>query len=388
MVHPLFRLAAFAAPLLMAGTALAQDGGTGVATLAEADLALRIQFPEGAALSAFNLERFFNKARCDCNETAFVFVGLTPAGLARKPMLSRDGTMQIFIGANCSTTVLTERARTCKELGKLLIGDFLNIGTVTVPVTAQEMSTDATQLLPDGTQPQAFTPNTSCTLEKKDHAQTIYVVLDTNNDSTPDQGGFSTSVKIDLEPPPPPTLPAEAAQGGHQAVTISWTPVDLTTNRDLIGYQVLCNRAGEFQVFPDGTFDPGYASCATNPGMGAEGLHPNFICSPLLAPSTSSFRVKILQNDIIYGVGVASIDKSGNASVPDIFYARAEKTNSFYDVYRDCYNGTTDNQCVQGSASGGMCTLLPGQAVTWSALTLAGVLAAAAATIVRRRRRR
>ena len=61
--------------------------------------------------------------------------------------------------------------------------------------------------------------------------------------------------------------------------------------------------------------------------------------------------MKILQNDIIYGVAVVAIDNSGNASTPDIFYGTPIKTKSFYDVYRN------DDPGNPGTASGGLCTL-------------------------------
>jgi len=386
MLRRLLCLAALAVPVLVGTSAFAQDGGVGSA-FAQDDFAIRIQSPMGAALSDFNLERFFNKARCDCNEEAFVFVGLSAGGFAKKPTLPRDGTIQVFIGTGCNTQVLTERPKTCLELGTMLIGDFLNVGTLTLPVTAQEMSADPTEVGPDGTTPGRFVPNTSCTLVKKDHTQTIWVVLDTDNNGTPDTS-FSNSVKIDLQPPPAPDSNAITAVGGQQAVTINWPSVDITTNRDLIGYQILCQRAEGLQVFPDGSFDSGFKTCDKTPGVGAVGLDPRFICSPLLQPSTGSFRVKILQNDITYGVGVVSIDKSGNASVPDIFFATATKTKSFYDVYRDGYNGTSNGDFAPGEASGGFCTLVPGRATTGTAFGLAGAAAAVAAVLIRRRRRR
>ena len=90
-------------------------------------------------------------------------------------------------------------------------------------------------------------------------------------------------------------------------------------------------------MFSDGTFEPGFQTCFKNltPTSGVQGLDPLFTCSPLLAPTSRSFRVKILQNDITYGVAVVAIDRSGNPSTPDILYATATKTKSFYDVYRN-----------------------------------------------------
>ena len=51
-------------------------------------------------------------------------------------------------------------------------------------------------------------------------------------------------------------------------------------------------------------------------------------------------------------MAVVAIDRSGNASTPDILYATATKTKSFYDVYRN----DADRDQV-GAATGGLCTL-------------------------------
>jgi hypothetical protein len=106
----------------------------------------------------------------------------------------------------------------------------------------------------------------------------------------------------------------------------------------------------------------------------------NFACSPLLSRTTTSFRVKILQNGIPYGATVVAIDTSGNASPPDLFYTEPIKTKSFYDVYRE----PNPNP---GAATGGYCAVGPVGARGWAALPVGGALAAVA-VLARRRRRR
>jgi hypothetical protein len=116
-----------------------------------------------------------------------------------------------------------------------------------------------------------------------------------------------------------------------------------------------------------------------------KGLDPNFLCSPLLTASTSSFRIKILQNDIIYGVGLAAIDTHHNGSTPQIVYQAPTKTLSFYDKYR---NG--DNGLEPGRASGGLCAVAPlgeGAAPGPAGWAAAGAMLAAAALRRRPRRR-
>jgi hypothetical protein len=166
-----------------------------------------------------------------------------------------------------------------------------------------------------------------------------------------------------------------------------WPKVDTTLYPDLRGYQILCNRGGALQVFKEGSFDPFYQSCPASVaagGGGVTGLDPLFVCSPLLSPSTTSHRIKILQNDIVYGAAVVAIDESGNASTPDIFYAAPGATESFYDQYRA--PGTEEMPGPPGAAQGGFCavtTEAASERATSTSLLFAGMVLLA----YRRRRR-
>jgi hypothetical protein len=75
-----------------------------------------------------------------------------------------------------------------------------------------------------------------------------------------------------------------------------------------------------------------------------------YLCSDFLSTSTTSFRIKILQNDIPYVVGVAAVDLRGNPSVVVPYTpVRPEQTYDFYYGYR---TGTP-----QGEATGGYCAM-------------------------------
>jgi len=135
---------------------------------------------------------------------------------------------------------------------------------------------------------------------------------------------------------------------------------------------------------------PGFLSCETpDAGVGTidptfdggvQSLNPLFACSPLLSATTSSYRIKILQNDIVYGAAVVAIDNSGNASTPDIFYGVPIKTKSFYDVYRN------DDPDHPGGASGGLCTLGTGSTSGGAIAGACGALALIAIVLARRGR--
>ncbi len=102
----------------------------------------------------------------------------------------------------------------------------------------------------------------------------------------------------------------------------------------------MCDRAGSLQVFADGTFGAGFQTCPSTPipdGLDGHilGLDPNFTCSKMLTQTAGSWRIKVLQNDIFYGVAVVAVDNSYNASAPTVIYQKPQKTLSFYDVYRN-----------------------------------------------------
>ena len=173
---------------------------------------------------------------------------------------------------------------------------------------------------------------------------------------------------------------------------LNWTPVDQAIVNDLFGYQILCSRADQYQVFNEtptndggtstGPFGSAFQICPkTSTGTGVEGLDPLFVCSSQLSAQATSDRVEILQNDIIYAAAVVAIDASGNPSEPLVHFGKPVKTLSFYDVYRD--------QTPQGQATGGFCAISTARPVakTTAALSLLAV-ASIGVVITRRRRRR
>jgi hypothetical protein len=230
--------------------------------------------------------------------------------------------------------------------------------------------------------------NPTCTLPVQQFNQSLWVLVDVNGDGNYDVT-IQHQVTVDLTPPPAPDPNSITASGGNEALIVKWPSVNTTNNpvTDLLGYQVLCNRAGSLQVFDNGTFGAGYQICEPN-GVGGgtvESLDPLFTCSPLLSATTTSYRVKILQNEITYGVAVVSIDNSGNASAPTVLYGTPIKTSSFYDVYREGGVGQ------EGQATGGLCAVGPASVrprrQVWLGLGGA-VMVGLGLVVVRSRRRR
>ena len=377
-----FGLLAAAALLLAASTATAQDGGIGASSFGAEDFFIGVQHELGANLSDFDVARFFNKARCDCDETVYVYAALTNSGFAKRTTVDRTGNIEFWVGTDCANISLREFR--CKLLQGQTLQAFLNDGRITIQTTARVLSTYTGGGVFDGGVTSGtgiFPPdgNPTCTLPLESFDQTIYIL--SNKTGTPQQLD-TRSVHIDLTPPPSPNPDSITAQGGEQAVVVNWEGVDSSLITDMQGYQVLCNRAGELQVFSDGTFETGFQSCpATTSGLGVPGLDIKYICSPLLSATARSFRIKILQNDITYGVAVVAIDRSGNASTPpEVLYAKATHTKSFYDVYRN-------DEPNPGLASGGFCTVADGRTSRGALAALAAAVAIGAVIIARRRRR-
>jgi len=382
-------LLAFASLLLLlaaARPARAQfDGGvTGVGALAPADFFIGIQRENGVNLTDFEVERFFNKANCDCNTPVFIFVTLLPSGFAKRN-IGMQGNMDFWIGSDCANPT-TRALGKCDLLQSLTLTTFLQNGKATIQTDARVISTNTalTTVDSDGGSVNTptvgtFTPTPDCTSTTQKFAQTVWALVDYGSDGVYDVS-VTRAVDVRLVPPPGPDPAQTRLDPGNEALVMSWAQVDSSIYPDLQGYQILCQRGPGLQVFADGTFSPGFQTCpTTQTGTAVAGLDPLFTCSPLLGRTTQSFRIEILQNAIVYGAAVVSVDISGNASAPDILFAAPVKTKSFYDVYR-----TPD-----GKAAGGFCAVGPGRSTgAATACGAAGASALAIALTVRRRRRR
>jgi hypothetical protein len=394
-------LSALALCALLARPAKAQTTGTAGTTgttttttgLADGDIFIGVQQTEGANLAAFDLQRFFNKANCDCDTPVFLYFTLTASGFAKRGLVP-TGTVSFWIGSQCSDPILQKT--NCQFLKSDQIATFMQLGRDTIQTTARAVSaitTVATTSLDGGTGviTNGTVPNPDCTSPTNGFSQTIWAIFDYGADGTFDYSA-TTAVQVDLQPPPAPTNVTVA--GGNEAITIKWTPVDYSLTMDLQGYQIFCQRGGGLQVFANNTFGSAVNSCAKNAtDAGVTDLNPLYACSPLLNRTVDSYRVKILQNGIPYGAAVVAIDVSGNALTPGVLtgdnFADPQRTLSFYDVYRDgnITNGAPGQTATPGQATGGLCAVAGGGPRALGAGAVAFVALAGALLRVRRRRR-
>jgi hypothetical protein len=405
---------AFARPAAAQVPGAAGTTGTTPTTgsLADGDIFIGVQATEGSNLSMFDLARFFNKAACDCDTPVFLYFTLTSSGFAKRTLVP-SGNLLFFIGSSCNDPILQKT--NCQLLKSEQIGTFMNLGRDTVQTTARVISantTVATTSLDGGTGSitSSAMPNPDCTSPVNGFNQTIWAIFDFGADGTFDFSA-TQAVFVDLTAPPAPTNIRVAP--ADQALNVSWTPVDFSLNMDLQGYQIFCQRGGGLQVFPKGTFSAVVRTCTTTDGAGVVGLDPLFACSPLLNIDATSFRVKILQNDIYYAAAVVAVDNSGNAlppvlvgrspaitdpSTPDpaSSYQKPQRTLSFFDVYRDgnSTNAAPGQMATPGKATGGFCAVAGhGNDDGRRGMTLglgagAAAFVALAAAVARARRRR
>jgi hypothetical protein len=385
----------------MARPALAQTGtaGTsGTSSFSSTDFFWGIQKTKDVNMSAYDLGRFFNKAACDCSTPTWIYVALTGSGIAKRS-LAQNGTAEVRVGTSCDQQIYRNA---CTLLYSTSIATFLAQGRTTVETNARVLSHNATTTVDaDGGVTTSTTADCESTISTGFN-QTIWLLLDYGGDGTIDVPGITTQVHVDVTPPPAPG--AVYVRGGNEALEVSWNAVDFSTNQDLQGYQVLCRRGAKDQVFKTGTFPAFFTSAASydkaqcttgTMGTGIEGLDPDFACSPLLNKSTTSYRVKILQNGITYAADVVAIDNNGNASQPVLHgqdpmfknlptnYAVPSATVDFYMAYRG------GDAMSAGAAEGGFCAV--GQDAPTRSRALGGglvlIVGAVGLALARRRRR-
>ena len=383
----------------LARTASAQTGlggATGTSALAASDLLIVVQSTPGVALPDFDLQRFFNVANCECNTPVSVFFTFSQSGFAKKATLGQ-GTIEFYVGLNCNNISV----RNCQKLGDTLTlttfgtnsGVVVNTDTQTLSqnfgqpgVTTTTNVTDGGVVVGDGGTVTGGCGNPIA------FSQTIWALVTFTGD-TPYDVSATLPIAIDTAPPPDPT--GFAVSAGNEALITSWTGLDTAVTTDLLGYQLLCDRGGQLQVFKTGSFGAGFRTCPTAtfpPGLDSHinGLDPAYVCSPLLTQISDSYRIKILQNDITYGVSVVAIDTHYNASVPDVWYMAPQRTLSFYDVYRngDETNTGPNGMPDPGKATGGFCAVAGHTSRRAGAAGLAIAVAIVAFGLTARRRRR
>ena len=214
------------------------------------DFFIGVQRDPGANLSDFDVARFFNKARCDCDETVFVYVALTNGRLRQAHIASiGTGNIEFWIGSDCAqaSSIATSAASASPARRCSL---FLNDGRATMETDAR----DAQHVHGCRRRRRRRRHDTGGTLHAQSdlyvsegiqsYSQTIFVLLEQQRRERRSPRPRSQSLHRPHAAAPAGPAAAHRRSGGQQAVIINWPGVDSADITDLLGYQVLCNRGG------------------------------------------------------------------------------------------------------------------------------------------------
>lgn len=372
MVLAFAALAAGAAP-----RAHAQTGGTtgttpATGSLAAGDFFLAIQKGDqpGTNLNAANQARFLDHASCECKRDVLLRALLYPAAVGKAATVPGTASVSMYLGNQCNTTVGLPN---CGAPLKVMTFSEFKLNGMTVATTVDEIAkvrgvvSGTTGSGGDsgaggaggaagagGTAGTSGSGGTSGSTDPCDTTitQTMWLLVET----TP--GLFdvaSASLALGYDGTPPPTPAKLNVAPANEALIATWEAVDQTVTNDLAGYQVFCARGNQHSVFGSGTFETQIDTChdeATDLSTTAlEDRNTHYLCSDFLSTSTTSYRIKVLQNDIPYLVGVAAVDLRGNPSLVVPFaQVKPMQTYDFYYSYR-----TGD---PQGEATGGYCAVV------------------------------
>jgi uncharacterized membrane protein YgcG len=349
-------------------------GGTTGATLAGTDLFLSVQKQQGVNLNEKDRALFLNQSSCQCRRPAWLRAVVLPSAAGRAALTSSSATVSMYLGSGCNSTTTIG---CCLPLKDIPFSQFRFNGIeaqTSVDQLARIWSTTAGNCGvgtgSDGTGGDTGTGGTggaggagggggtgggsgtasTGTCNGTAFTQTLWLFIGTSGPGSMDIASASLGFSVDPEPPLSPSVAAPLG-AANEALVVSWTALSAGDAADLKGYQILCTRGDSTQVFKTGTFTPSFDSCDSTATSGTwpGGPSTSFVCSDLLSAASTSARLKILENEISYGVGVTAIDNQRNASAVSPLYGEPVETKDFYSVYR--------HGDQQGSATGGYCSV-------------------------------
>ncbi len=414
--------------LLASGRALGQGTGGTITTgtggvtgsLALSDFTAYFEKYNGSQWIQMNAtseqQYFFNRARCECdtNPEAEVKIVIVPGAntptkistLLQANLTATGGVGRLYAG-NSSINCLTPSSYTgglqgsCTNLKTPTLDGYTDGFQMTVFETSNSYTSNeipVAWLFNALASPTCGYTSTCNATDSTSMCSTVSTTLpiffwaQTGSSTNPDFQDSTTILSANLVGQAPYAPASVAADPGNNALSVSWTwPTgqNPATVSSFLGVQVFCALGTDTQVFADKKYTPAYMTSAmlcpdTAPTTSSYGafsqLDKKYLCSGLLPPTASSYRITNLKNGSEYTVGVASIDKFGNISAIDpaaVVRATPIPTVDFYSEYRN----------LGGSAQGGYCALA-GRHSPAGVLTILGLASLGLVLRLRRRRRR
>lgn len=314
--------------------------------------------------TAIEAQYFFNNARCECDTPVALRIDMKSTGVQKQLAANKDGTVLLYSGpANCVESTSDKRPRVSNGM---MEGCTLLATLPTLPNLAKsfhEVETTVGKMFASGNPP----TGKGCAAH---FTQSVWLWVDSDRVGNPDSGiagSGAPSLAIDYDGEAPAEPANVTVSPGNEALTVKWTRS--TVASDQVGSLVFCSRAGlpvfNPSYFTDGDYQSRKTACpkkvfpttaADTMAFGA--LDPAFLCSNQLTNS-NEWRIKGLQNGILYQVGVAAVDFHGNASpLENVLVQAPVPTVDFYDAYRAA--GGEASGCSYGgrASSGGAAVLL------------------------------
>ena len=352
--------------LFAAGGASAQTdagGNTGATALATTDFNIFLEsYNSGqkawVQMNATQQAYFFNRARCECDGDTTNYTGYVKVAIKTAPGTSQKISALLtanFVSGGSARLYASGSSYNCLAPANYVFGlesyclNLLNptLGGYSTGIDGGMAFFESNNLYESPPIPIAWlfgalwqgvcgTPGTSCdstsTCTNAASLVTISFWAQTTANAYPDLMDLSLSVTLVGVVSYVPT--SVTAEGGNEALNVTWgwpsgyTP---STDTNLMGVQLFCQRGENTQVFKLGSFGQSYMTSATvcpdiapatSANSGLSALAPNYLCSGLLPSSATSHSITGLQNGTSYGVGVAAVDKYGNISaISNIVYA-------------------------------------------------------------------
>ncbi|HKY37899.1 MAG TPA: hypothetical protein VJN18_18280 [Polyangiaceae bacterium] len=249
-----------------------------------------------------------------------------------------SGSFQLWAGAGCE-----DATKRTEGTGCVKVGEGSNPGEeVTVRVQNLVKKTGDTA---EGT-------DATCDIDHGDgiQARTLFFLVIDSSDMVAVQGQPSWQYEFDTVGPAAPTM--VTASSGESSVNLEFKGPGGTNLDD---YRFYCAPA-----------DGDCSAAALTPGMPPD---ETTFCGDVEATGSDSGSTDSkLQNNVLYAVGIATMDNVGNVGVlSELACATPQEVTGFFEAYR----------AAGGKAGGGFCGYAParGGALPLSAALLLGVLA-------------